>query len=51
MLKIFKKYKAPYLFILPFFLLFLAADSHYMDILHQPYKLEGDWSTGVLRDQ
>lgn len=39
MLKALKKYKAPYLFILPFFILLfrIPAGSYHMDILHQFY--------------
>ena len=38
MLKALKKYKAPYLFILPFLSCFrIPAGSYHMDILHQFY--------------
>lgn len=38
MLKALKKYKAPYLFILPFYPVFrIPAGSYHMDILHQFY--------------
>ncbi len=51
MLKTLNKYKAPYLFILPFFSVVscIPADPRHLDLLHQPYQLEGDRDAEVLR--
>ena len=49
-MKIIKKYKSPYLFILPFFILFFSAYPHNMDSIHFIYRVEGNWRTGVVWD-
>ena len=51
MMKTLKKYRAPYLFILPFFILFssVPAGAHHMDGIHQLHGVEGYRNAQILR--